>query len=91
MQQQPLPMQQQQPQVQYATAPIALPAPQQQWAQLPAPAAPPQEKRQRSSKEYGMDGAWVTFAASAIQLTGGNAQQAAQIADALLSELKQRQ
>lgn len=70
------------------------PAPAQQFVPPGATAAAaPTEKagRAKASKEYSTDGAWARFAAAALPLTSGNAGQAAQLADALLAELKQRQ
>lgn len=87
---QPQPQQQQLPMTQQAP----LPSPPQQFTppgvQAPQEAAKP-VGRPTKSKEHSLDGAWAIIAAGAVQLTGGNTTQAAQIADALVAELKARQ
>jgi len=73
------------------------PAPAQPFVPPAAPTAAPAavaEKgpgRPSKSKEHDLAGAWARFAAAALPITQGNVAQAAQIADALVSELKQRQ
>jgi len=87
------PQQQQLPMPQ-AAFPAPQPPPAQQFtppgAQQPQEAAKP-VGRPTKSKEHALDGSWVIFAASAVQLTNGNTSQAAQIADALVAELRARQ
>jgi hypothetical protein len=78
-----------------AAAPQPPPAqqfiPPQQVTQQTAPVAEKGPGRPKQSKEYDGTGAWAIFMGSAIQLTGGNVGQAAQIADQALQELKARQ